>query len=129
MIDEAKGRNFETDVEGFYRRATKSGERNRRKISSQPGSFNATLGFRCTVEHVRLYEDRHPWPIKCPACCNEFVEQIGRLRLHERARCPRADCQFIVKIDPGFRRALSKAKAGSYDPFKHIWNQRLKPAI
>ena len=86
MIDEAKGRNFETDVEGFYRRATKSGERNRRKISSQPGSFNATLGFRCTVEHVRLYEDRHPWPIKCPACCNEFVEQIGRLRLHERAR-------------------------------------------
>jgi hypothetical protein len=87
--------------------------------------------IRASEEQVRLYEDRHPWPIKCPACRNEFVEQIGRLTLHKLARCPQADCQSIVEIDPDFRTAVREAKAGAYNPFRHVWGlaSRAAPSI
>ena len=31
-----------------------------------------------------MYEDKDPWPFRCPQCGNEFTEEIGRLKANPR---------------------------------------------
>ena len=104
-------------------------ERNQRGFSAQSRLSSDALGLRCVPEPVRLYEDRHPWPIKCPDCSSEFVEQIGRLRSKSLVRCPSPDCQSFVDMGPRFRTALRDAKAGAYNPFTDVWTLASRPRL
>ena len=106
-----------------------AGDRNRREFFSQSPLSSDARGLRCVSEPVRLYEDRHPWPIKCPDCSSEFVEQIGRLRSKSLVRCPSPDCQSFVDMGPRFRAALRDAKAGAYNPFTDIWTFASRPGL
>ena len=38
-----------------------------------------------------MYEDKDPWPFRCPQCGNEFTEEIGRLKAQTpnvEVKCP-----------------------------------------
>ena len=95
---------------------------NIRRISSGAPLADEAPGFN-SAEPLLRYDDRHPWPIKCACCGNEFVEQIRRLKMRSPIRCPFPECQSIIEIDPDFGRALAQARRGSYDPYRDIWGE------
>jgi integrase len=35
-----------------------------------------------------MYEDKDPWPFKCPECGEEFTKEIGWLKTHTEVKCP-----------------------------------------
>jgi hypothetical protein len=81
-----------------------------------------------------MYEDKDPWPFKCPQCGEEFTKEIGRLKTQAQGHEISVKCPGILK-DLGpflcpvtirysaeeFRLALAEAKAGRFDPFGALW--------
>jgi hypothetical protein len=81
-----------------------------------------------------MYEDHDPWPFKCPECGEEFTEQIGRLKTQGFAKCPGFStpgpipCPMTINVRAEeFGLALTEAKAGRYDPFRHTWVRKQRP--
>ena len=97
--------------------------KNIRNPSSEAPLVDGGSGFNSTSQPLRLYDDRHPWPLRCPHCSAKFVEQIKRLSRRNVIRCPLPECHSVVEPDPNFPAALSRARSGSYDPFEHVWKR------
>jgi hypothetical protein len=85
-----------------------------------------------------MYEDKDPWPFKCPECGEEFTKEIGWLKTQDpsiNVKCP----GIISPIGPipcsqtlryraeEFSLALAEAKAGRYDPFRYEWVRKERP--
>jgi hypothetical protein len=97
-----------------------------RKPSGETRVTDNAIGF--SSPSLRLYSDRHPWPLRCPHCSTKFVERIKSLRTRSVVRCPTPECHSVVERDPNFALALSQARSGSFDPFKHVWGKALAGA-
>ncbi len=63
-----------------------------------------------------MFENRDPWPLRCPQCGEEFVVEIGKLKSGKVPRC--AWCQALLPITGEmFMAALTNARAGEFDPW------------
>jgi hypothetical protein len=83
-----------------------------------------------------MYQDKDPWPFKCPECGEEFTEEIGRLKAQfpgdPEVSCPRilnpvgpVPCPVTLTMSAEeFRSALAQAQAGRYDPFEDVWGRK-----
>jgi DNA-directed RNA polymerase subunit RPC12/RpoP len=61
-----------------------------------------------------MYDEKTPWPLKCPDCLHEFEEKVGWLKTSSEIRCPA--CKVALQYEPKeFLRALNKARPGIYD--------------
>jgi hypothetical protein len=68
-----------------------------------------------------MYEDDDFWPIKCPACGEEFLKKVGWLKTHRSIKCPGSGCPTTIEASPEeFSRALIKAKQGMFDPYREM---------
>ena len=75
-----------------------------------------------------MYEDKDPWPFKCPRCKQEFTEPIGTLKTQAIVRCPGPGCSMRFQMSPDeFSVALDKARSGEYDPFRFTWGRKQNP--
>jgi hypothetical protein len=85
-----------------------------------------------------MYEDKDPWPFKCPECGEEFTEQIGRLKAQTptiAVKCPGIlnpigpiPCPITLRYSAeDFRLALAKVTAGQQDPFGATWVLKQRP--
>jgi hypothetical protein len=86
-----------------------------------------------------MYEDKDPWPFKCPECGEEFTEEIGGLKAQTgyeiSVKCPgivsqpgRILCPNTLRYSAEeFRLALAEAKAGRFDPFGTLWVRKRRP--
>lgn len=86
-----------------------------------------------------MYEDKDPWPFKCPQCGEEFTEEIGRLKAQARGKNISAKCPGIIGVGPircpitvrysaeQFLLKLAEAKAGRFDPFGTLWIRKSRP--
>ena len=51
--------------------------------------------------------------------------EIARLKIETTIRCPGQECSMAFMMSrKEFALALSKAKAGEYDPFKFTWSRK-----
>jgi hypothetical protein len=65
-----------------------------------------------------MYEDDDFWPIKCPACGQEFTKKVGWLKEHRTVKCPGNGCpNTIIVGSEEFNRMLAQARDGSFDPY------------
>jgi hypothetical protein len=75
-----------------------------------------------------MYEDKDPWPIKCPECHEEFVAEVGRIKAGERIKCPGVDCTLSVWYPAEqFRLMLAEAEAGIFDPWRDMIRLQKSP--
>ena len=85
-----------------------------------------------------MYEDKDPWPFRCPQCGEEFTEEIGRLKAqipYLEVKCPGTlstvgpiPCPITIRYsNEQFRLALSEAQAGKRDIFGEIWIRKQRP--
>ena len=82
-----------------------------------------------------MYEDKDPWPFKCPKCGEEFTKEIGWLKTRALVKCPGTinrpepiPCSMSFQMSAEeFGVALTEAKAGRYDPFGHTWVRKQHP--
>jgi hypothetical protein len=44
-----------------------------------------------------MYEDKDPWPLKCPECGEEFTKEIGWLKTHSEVGA--ASDKRLISID------------------------------
>lgn len=85
-----------------------------------------------------MYENKDPWPFKCPECGEEFTKEIGWLKAQTPTitiKCPGVlnttgpiPCpQTLRYTAEEFRLALTEAKASGADIFRYTWvrNERL----
>jgi hypothetical protein len=74
-----------------------------------------------------MYEDKDPWPFRCPQCGEEFTKEIGWLKAQApniEVRCPGIlnpvgpiSCPVTLRYSAKeFRLVLAKAQAGRHDP-------------
>jgi hypothetical protein len=65
-----------------------------------------------------MYEDNDLWPVKCPACGEEFTKQVGWLKTHDTVKCPGTGCPTTINVPrEGFALALAQARDGRFDPY------------
>jgi hypothetical protein len=85
-----------------------------------------------------MYEDKDPWPFKCPQCGEEFTKEIGWLKAQPitiAVKCPGIfdpvgpiPCSVTMRYSAEeFRLALTEALAGRYDPFGAHWIRKKRP--
>ncbi len=85
-----------------------------------------------------MYQDKDPWPFKCPECGEEFAQEIGWLKTQTptiAVRCPGIlnplgpiPCPVTIRYSAEqFRRELTEAQARRYDPFRHRWVRKERP--
>lgn len=85
-----------------------------------------------------MYEDKDPWPFRCPECGEEFTEEIGRLKAQTKnveVRCPGIlnpvgpiPCPVTIRYSTKqFGLMLAEAQAGSTDPFGATWFRKQRP--
>jgi hypothetical protein len=85
-----------------------------------------------------MYEDKDPWPFKCPECGEEFTQEIGWLKAQTptiSVKCPGIintvgpiPCPVTLRYSgEEFRLMLAKAKAGGHDPFGATWVRKERP--
>jgi hypothetical protein len=82
-----------------------------------------------------MYEDKDPWPIKCPECGEEFTKEIGWLKTHSEVRCPGVLnptgpilCPVTIRYrTEQFCLEVAEAKARGADPFRHLWTRKQRP--
>jgi hypothetical protein len=65
-----------------------------------------------------MYEDDKLWPIKCPACGEEFEKEVGWLKMHDTVKCPADGCPTFITIGAEeFSLRLAQARQGLFDPY------------
>jgi hypothetical protein len=85
-----------------------------------------------------MYEDKDPWPFRCPDCGKEFTEEIGRLKTQSpnvEVRCPGKigefgpiPCSTTIRYGAEqFGLMLTEAQAGRFDPFGKFWILKQRP--
>jgi hypothetical protein len=81
-----------------------------------------------------MYKDDDPWPFKCPACGEEFAKKIGWLKTQTSVKCPGhtnpgpVPCPVTIQVRPEeFFLALTKARRGEYDIWRHTWIRKPRP--
>jgi hypothetical protein len=85
-----------------------------------------------------MYDDKDPWPFKCPECGEEFTKEIGWLKAQSPAisiRCPGVSsgpgavpCPVTLRYSAeDFRRTLAEAKARGADVFRYTWTRKERP--
>jgi hypothetical protein len=61
-----------------------------------------------------MYDEKTPWPLKCPDCLLEFEEKVGWLKASSEIQCPA--CKVTLQYEPKeFLRALNKPRPGIYN--------------
>jgi|SRR5450759_915677 hypothetical protein len=59
-----------------------------------------------------MYEDDKLWPIKCPACLEEFTKKVGWLKTHRTVKCPANGCSNTIIVGKeAFGHALTQARS------------------
>ena len=65
-----------------------------------------------------MYEDDKLWPIKCPACGEEFTKTVGWLKTHSEVKCPGNGCPNTITLSAEeFNLRLAQARQGLLDPY------------
>jgi hypothetical protein len=68
-----------------------------------------------------MYEDDKSWPIKCPACGEEFEKKVGWLKTHDTVKCSANGCPNTIIIGAEeFSLRLAQARVGSFDPYREM---------
>ena len=68
-----------------------------------------------------MYEDDKFWPIKCPACLDEFEERVGWLKTQTEVKCPGKGCSNTITLDKeAFSHRLTQARQGLFDPYREM---------
>ncbi len=85
-----------------------------------------------------MYEDKDPWPFKCPECGEEFTKEIGWLKAQWPSieiKCPGIPnslgpipCSVTIRYSAEeFRLKLAETQAGDVDIFGAIWVRKQRP--
>jgi hypothetical protein len=78
-----------------------------------------------------MYEDKYPWPFRCPECGEEFTEELGRLKTQTKnvsVKCPGIinrlgpiRCPITIRYSAEeFGLVVAEAEAGRFDPWRKM---------